>query len=106
MAVTLDDFKQQINADSLSEDDDKALQGMLESAEAFVQLYVDKYEDGLTEQQSKAFDKLVDRAILEYAAALYLSRDGAPNSTSVKSDSSISRQSLDLLLDFLRNVPV
>lgn len=106
MAVTLDDFKQQINADSLSEDDDKALQGMLDSAEAFVQLYVDKYEDGLTEQQSQAFDKLVDRATLEYAAGLYLSRDGAPNSTSVKSGSSISRQSLDLLLDFLRKVPV
>lgn len=106
MSVTLEAFKQQINADSLSTDDDHALQSMLDSAEAFVQLYVNAGDLTFTEDEKQAFQKLIDRAVLEYAAHLYLSRDGTPNTSSVRDDASASKQSLDVLLDFMRNIPV
>jgi len=92
MAVTIDDFKNQINADS-----DEEVDKYFDDAVDYVNLKLQIIDGQYANTRSNYLESVIDRAILEVATGFYLRRDGTPVSGTVNSSS------LDTLMDYVRN---
>lgn len=95
MSVTIDDFKNQINADS---DEDVDL--YFNHAIDYVNFYVSKVSGQFVGDRAEQFKSIIDRAVLEVATTLYLKRDGAPVSGTINSSS------LETIINYGRNFSV
>lgn len=95
MSVTIDDFRNQINADS---DEDVDL--YFNNAVDYVNFYVSKVSGQFEGDREKQFKSIVDRAVLEVATTLYLKRDGAPVGGTVNSSS------LETIINYGRNFSI
>lgn len=95
MSVKIDDFKNQINADS---DEDVDL--YFNHAVDYVNFYVSRVAGQFEGVREKQFEAIVDRAVLEVATTLYLKRDGAPVSGTVNSSS------LETIMNYGRNFSI
>lgn len=96
MAVTIEDFKNQINAD-----DDEDIQGFLDYARDYVRLYVAQDIGEFSEPRQTQVESLLDNATLQVATFYYLHRDGQPDKN-IRPVSS----SLDTLMNYTRNFSV
>lgn len=101
--VTLEDFKQQINEDSFSVDDDEYLQFLLDSAQVFVKNYL-QAED--LKYNSSELETIKDTLILQEATHLYLNRDGVSNETQKRTGSQLYRGSFDVMADYFRKTEI
>ena len=73
MSVTLKEFKQQLNADDFSTDEDSYLQFLLDTAKVFVKNYL-QAED--LDYDANEIEKITDELVLQQATHAYLNRDG------------------------------
>lgn len=99
MSVTLKEFKQQLNADDFSTDEDGYLQSLLDTAEVFVKNYLQARDLGY---DSSEMEKITDTLILQHATHLYLNRDGASSETQKRTGSQLYRGSFDVMADYFR----
>lgn len=99
MSVSLDDFKQHLNYDSFSTDDDSYLQSLLDTAEVFVKNYL-QAED--LQYNPTEIEKITDELVLQQATHAYLNRDGVSEETQKRSGSQLYRGSFDVIADFFR----
>lgn len=103
MSVTLKEFKQQINADSFSTDEDDFLQSLLDTAKVYVKNYLQaedlKYNTG-------EIEKITDELVLQQATHAYLNRDGVSTETQKRTGSQSYRGSFDVIADYFRNPEV
>ena len=103
MSVSLDDFKQQLNYDSFSTDDDSYLQSLLDTAEVFVKNYL-QAED--LQYNPTEIEKITDELVLQQATHAYLNRDGVSTETQKRTGSQLYRGSFDTIADYFRNPEV
>lgn len=96
MAVSLDDFKNHINAD-----DDEDVKIYLTNAKNYVDLYVQGIENQFFGERKTDYDSMIDTAVLELATSLYLHRDGAPVTSGTQSVAS-----LDMVINYGRNFSI
>ena len=103
MAVTLKDFKNQINADDLDADEDNYLQFLLDAAQIFVKNYL-QAED--LQYNPTEIEKITDELVLQQATHAYLNRDGVSTETQKRTDSQLYRGSFDVIADYFRSPEV
>lgn len=99
MSVSLNDFKQQLNADSFSTDEDDFLQSLLDTAQVFVKNYL-QAED--LEYNTSEMEKITDELVLQQATHAYLNRDGVSSETQKRTGSQLYRGSFSLMADYFR----
>lgn len=99
MSVTLNDFKQQLNADSFSTDEDEFLQSLLDTAQVFVKNYL-QAED--LKYNTNEIEKIKDELILQQATHAYLNRDGISSETQKRTGSQLYRGSFSVIADYFR----
>lgn len=99
MSVSLNDFKQQLNADSFSTDEDEFLQSLLDTAQVFVKNYL-QAED--LEYNTSEMEKITDELVLQQATHAYLNRDGVSSETQKRTGSQLYRGSFSLMADYFR----
>lgn len=99
MSVTLKEFKQQINADSFSTDEDEFLQSLLDTAKVFVKNYL-QAED--LAYSTSEMDQITDELVLQQATHAYLNRDGVSEETQRRTGSQLYRGSFDIIADYFR----
>ena len=103
MGVTLKDFKQQLNVDSFSTDEDEFLQSLLDTAQVFVKNYL-QAED--LQYNPTEMEKITDELVLQQATHAYLNRDGVSTETQKRTGSQLYRGSFNVLADYFRNPEV
>lgn len=103
MSVTLKEFKQQINADSFSTDEDDFLQSLLDTAKVYVKNYL-QAED--LQYDIGEMDKITDELILQMATHFYLNRDGVSTETQKRTGSQLYRGSFNVIADYFRRPEV
>lgn len=103
MGVTLKDFKQQLNVDSFSTDEDEFLQSLLDTAQVFVKNYL-QAED--LQYNPTEIEKISDELTLQQAAHAYLNRDGVSDETQKRTGSQLYRGSFDTIADYFRKPEV
>ena len=103
MGVTLKDFKQQLNVDSFSIDEDEFLQSLLDTATVFVKNYL-QAED--LQYNPTEIEKITDELVLQQATHAYLNRDGVSTETQKRTGSQLYRGSFDVIADYFRNPEV
>ena len=103
MGVTLKDFKQQLNVDSFSTDEDEFLQSLLDTATVFVKNYL-QAED--LQYNPTEIEKITDELVLQQATHAYLNRDGVSTETQKRTGSQLYRGSFDVIADYFRNPEV
>lgn len=101
--VTLEKFKQQINADEYDTDDDEYLQSLLDGSTSFIKNYLQAEE---LKYNSSEFEKIKDTLILQEATHLYLNRDGISTETQKRTGSQLYRGSFDVMADYFRKPEV
>lgn len=103
LSVTLKEFKQQINADSFSTDEDDFLQSLLDTAKVYVKNYLQaedlKYNTG-------DIEKITDELVLQQATHAYLNRDGVSTETQKRTGSQLYRGSFNVIADYFRRPEV
>lgn len=99
MSVTLKEFKQQINADSFSTDEDDFLQSLLDTAKVYVKNYL-QAED--LEYNTSEMEKITDELVLQQATHAYLNRDGVSTETQKRTGSQLYRGSFSVMADYFR----
>lgn len=103
LSVSLKDFKNQLNADSFSTDEDEFLQSLLDTAQVFVKNYLQaedlKYNTG-------ELEKITDELVLQQATHAYLNRDGVSEETQKRTGSQLYRGSFNVIADYFRNPEV
>lgn len=103
MSVTLKEFKQQINADEYDTDEDEFLQSLLDTAQVFVNNYLQaedlKYNTG-------DIEKITDELVLQQATHAYLNRDGVSDETQRRTGSQLYRGSFSVMADYFRRPEV
>lgn len=103
MGVTLKDFKQQLNADSFSTDEDEFLQSLLDTAQVFVKNYL-QAED--LKYNTSEMEKITDELVLQQATHAYLNRDGVSTETQKRTGSQLYRGSFNVIADYFRRPEV
>lgn len=103
LSVSLNDFKQQLNADSFSTDEDEFLQSLLDTAQVFVKNYL-QAED--LEYNTGELEKITDELVLQQATHAYLNRDGVSQETQKRTGSQLYRGSFNVIADYFRNPEV
>ena len=103
MGVTLNDFKQQINADEYDTDDDEYLQSLLDTAQVFIKNYL-QAED--LQYNPTEIEKITDELVLQQAAHAYLNRDGVSTETQRRTGSQLYRGSFDMIADYFRQTEI
>lgn len=103
MGVTLKDFKQQLNADEFSTDEDDYLQSLLDTAAVFVKNYL-QAED--LQYNPVEMEKISDELVLQQATHFYLNRDGVSTETQKRTGSQLYRGSYDVIADYFRKPEV
>ena len=99
MSVTLKKFKQQLNADDFSTDEDSYLQFLLDTAKVFVKNYL-QAED--LDYDANEIEKISDELILQQATHAYLNRDGVSTETQKRTGSQLYRGSFDVIASYFR----
>lgn len=103
MSVTLKEFKQQINADSFSTDEDDFLQSLLDTAKVYVKNYL-QAED--LKYDTSEMEKITDELVLQQATHAYLNRDGVSTETQKRTGSQLYRGSFNVIADYFRRPEV
>lgn len=103
MSVSLNDFKQQLNVDSFSTDEDEYLQFLLDTAQVFVKNYL-QAED--LQYNPSEMEKITDELVLQQATHAYLNRDGVSEETQKRTGSQLFRGSFDVMADYFRRPEV
>lgn len=103
MSVSLNDFKQQINADDYDTDEDEFLQSLLDTAQVFVKNYL-QAED--LKYNTDEMEKIADELVLQQATHAYLNRDGVSEETQKRTGSQLFRGSFDVMADYFRKPEV
>ena len=103
MSVSLDDFKQQLNYDSFSTDDDTYLQSLLDSSQVYIRNYL-QAED--LDYNPVEMEKITDELVLQQATHFYLNRDGVSEETQKRTGSQLYRGSFDTIADYFRKPEV
>lgn len=103
MSVTLKEFKQQINADSFSTDEDDFLQSLLDTAKVYVKNYL-QAED--LKYNTSEMEKITDELVLQQATHAYLNRDGVSTETQKRTGSQLYRGSFNVIADYFRRPEV
>ena len=103
MGVTLKDFKQQLNADEFSTDEDDYLQSLLDTAAVFVKNYL-QAED--LQYNPTEIEKITDELVLQQATHAYLNRDGVSTETQKRASSQLYRGSFNVIADYFRRPEV
>ena len=93
MSVSLDDFKNHINAD-----DDEDVNIYLDNAKNYVDLYVQGKDNQFLNKRQEDYQSMIDTAVLEVATASYLRRDGSPVTSGTQNVAS-----LDTVINYGRN---
>lgn len=99
MSVSLNDLKNQINADSYDTDEDDFLQSLLDSAQVYVKNYL-QAED--LDYNTNEIEKISDTLVLQLATHFYLNRDGVSEETQKRTGSQLFRGSFDTIADYFR----
>ena len=99
MSVTLKDFKNQLNADSFSTDEDDYLQSLLDTAKVFVKNYL-QAED--LQYDDNEIEKISDELVLQQATHAYLNRDGVSEEAQKRTGSQLYRGSFNVMADYFR----
>lgn len=103
MSVSLDDFKQQLNYDSFSTDEDDFLQSLLDTAKVYVKNYL-QAED--LEYSTSEIEKITDELVLQQATHAYLNRDGVSEETQRRTGSQLYRGSFNVIADYFRRTEI
>lgn len=103
MSVSLDNFKQQLNIDSFSTDEDEFLQFLLDTAQVYVKNYLQAEE---LDYNSIEIEKIMDELVLQQATHAYLNRDGVSSETQKRTGSQLYRGSFDMIADYFRSPEV
>lgn len=99
MSVTLEDFKNQINADDYDTDENDYLQSLLDSATVYIKNYL-QAED--LQYNPTELEKISDELVLQQATHFYLNRDGVSEETQQRKGSQIYRGSFNVIADYFR----
>lgn len=99
MSVTLKEFKQQLNADDFSTDEDSYLQFLLDTAKVFVKNYL-QAED--LQYNPTELEKIMDELVLQQATHAYLNRDGVSTETQKRTGSQLYQGSFDVIASYFR----
>lgn len=103
MSVSLDNFKQQLNIDSFSTDEDKFLQFLLDTAQVYVKNYLQAEE---LDYNSVEIEKITDELVLQQATHAYLNRDGVSTETQKRTGSQLYQGSFDVIASYFRKPEV
>lgn len=103
MSVTLKDFKNQLNADSFSTDEDDYLQSLLDVAKVYVKNYLQAEDLGYNTSE---IEKITDELVLQQATHAYLNRDGVSEETQRRTGSQLYRGSFNVIADYFRRTEI
>ncbi|AIS73875.1 hypothetical protein LDL_017 [Lactobacillus phage Ldl1] len=103
MSVTLKDFKNQLNADSFSTDEDDYLQSLLDVAKVYVKNYLQTEDLGYNTSE---IEKITDELVLQQATHAYLNRDGVSEETQRRTGSQLYRGSFNVIADYFRRTEI
>lgn len=103
LSVSLNDFKNQINADSYDTDEDDYLQSLLDTAQVYVKNYLQA--EGL-DYNPVEIGRITDELVLQQATHFYLNRDGVSEETQKRTGSQLFRGSFDVMADYFRRPEV